>query len=921
MLALAVPVLTVLVHRWFGFRDDDPAFGLFLVPAIVSAYVGGLGPGLLATIVIAIVTNSVFLSPLANLATAIVLLSGEWLIVLVEGVLVSVLLEALHRARQRAEASRELLDVTLTSIGDAVISTDIDGRVRFLNAEAARLTGWSLAEALGQPLALVFRIINAQSRMPAGDPATKVLQSGAVVGLANHTLLLGRDGRETPIDDSGAPIRHPNGALAGVVLVFRDIAEREQADAALRASEARYRQIVETTQEGIWQLDATNTITFVNAKIAAILGYTVDEMIGMPVFAFIAPENQAQAQVNIERRRQGIAEQHDFKLLRNDGTAVWALINATPIVDPTGNYAGTFAMVTDITERKHAEAMLRQSEARFAAAFHASSAAMLLTRAEDGRFIDVNASYERLFGYRRDELIGQTGDALRIYIYPEQRAEIVRSFREQGSLHDMELILRARSGELRTVLSSLESLDLAGETCLLGTMVDITERKRAEQAQARSAARLHVLADASRIFAEASADYQSLLGQVARTIAVSLGDFCTIRLLSDDRQWLSTAALYNAGAEALAPVQLALAQAPTPMGALQPLWDVLQSDRALILPALDPAQIQATLRLEDRPALDQINDYIRVAAPLRIGGQPAGLLAVARKRSDRPAFDEDDLRLVQDLADRAALTIAKARLLQQLQQELAERQKAEAEIRQLNADLEQRVAARTAELEAANKELEAFSYSISHDLRAPLRAIDGFARILLEDYTASLPDQAQQYFQYIRENAQRMGQLVDDLLAFSRLSRLPLNKRSVDTAALVRQCLHELSDEQVGRQVEIRVGELPACVGDPALLRQVWFNLLANALKYTRKCERAEITIGSQTESGETVYFVRDNGAGFDMRYANKLFGVFQRLHRAEDYEGTGVGLAIVHRIVVRHGGRVWADAAVDQGATFFFTL
>jgi PAS domain S-box-containing protein len=228
---------------------------------------------------------------------------------------------------------------------------------------------------------------------------------------------------------------------------------------------------------------------------------------------------------------------------------------------------------------------------------------------------------------------------------------------------------------------------------------------------------------------------------------------------------------------------------------------------------------------------------------------------------------------------------------------------------------------RTAQLEAANKELEAFSYSVSHDLRSPLRAIDGFSRILLEEYAPQLPAEASRYLDLVRSNTQKMGELVDDLLAFSRLGRQPLKKQSLSPEGIVRESLEDLSPEQAGRQVEIVLGALPDCEADPALLKQVFVNLISNALKFTRQRDVAHIEIGSEEKDGRPAYYVRDNGVGFDMQYVGKLFGVFQRLHRAEDYEGTGVGLAIVQRIVSRHGGRAWAEAELDKGATFYFTL
>jgi PAS domain S-box-containing protein len=253
--------------------------------------------------------------------------------------------------------------------------------------------------------------------------------------------------------------------------------------------------------------------------------------------------------------------------------------------------------------------------------------------------------------------------------------------------------------------------------------------------------------------------------------------------------------------------------------------------------------------------------------------------------------------------------------------DITERRKAEEDIRRFNEQLEKKVIDRTRDLEAANKELEDFTYTVSHDLRTPLRAIDGFSRMLLRDEGNNLTENTQRKIDVIRDNVQRMGRLIDDLLALSRLGRTTMSLSSVDMEKLVNETWNDLCAIDDGHRKELQMWPLPGFFGDRALVRQVLANLLSNAVKYSRPKGRAIIEIGGKDSGDEILYYVKDKGVGFDMRYYDKLFGAFQRLHSDEEFEGTGVGLAIVRRIVHRHGGTVWAEGKVDEGAVFYFTL
>ncbi|MBD2179128.1 GAF domain-containing protein [Pseudanabaena sp. FACHB-1998] len=311
--------------------------------------------------------------------------------------------------------------------------------------------------------------------------------------------------------------------------------------------------------------------------------------------------------------------------------------------------------------------------------------------------------------------------------------------------------------------------------------------------------------------------------------------------------------------------------------------------------------------------LKQFDVKANIIVPILQADQLWGLLVV--HQCDRPRqWLPFEIEFLLQLANQLSIAIFQSELVVNLRQN-------EQSLQHLNEQLENRVSQRTAELESANKDLESFAYSVSHDLRAPLRAIDGFSRILQEDYGDRLDSEGNRFIKVVRDNAQRMGELIDDLLNLSRLNRKEISRQSISINSMVQRILKDFDAEINNRQVEVSVDDLPDCQADSSLLTQVWINLISNAVKYTSKIANAQIKIGVQSHNQEIIYFIRDNGAGFDMQYADKLFGVFQRMHLEQEFEGTGIGLAIAQRIVQRHGGRIWAEAAVNQGATFYFTI
>lgn len=294
-------------------------------------------------------------------------------------------------------------------------------------------------------------------------------------------------------------------------------------------------------------------------------------------------------------------------------------------------------------------------------------------------------------------------------------------------------------------------------------------------------------------------------------------------------------------------------------------------------------------------------------APLLIGGKAVGVMGIANKPG---GFTERDARIATAFGDIAALSLGNNWTLDEFA-------KSETKVKKLNEELGRHAA----EVEEVNRELEAFAYSVSHDLRTPLRAIDGFSRMLLEDYENKLDDEGKRLLNVVRDNTNRMSRLIDDILHFSRVGRTGMSLSEIDMEGVARAVIDELEPLVAGRKPHINLGKLPNVQGDRAMMHQVFENLLTNAIKFTGKNDAAHIEIGGKVEAGKAVYYVKDDGAGFDMQYVDRLFGVFQRLHSAEEFEGTGIGLAIAKRIILRHGGTIRAEGEVGKGATFYFSI
>jgi PAS domain S-box-containing protein len=669
---------------------------------------------------------------------------------------------------------------------------------------------------------------------------------------------------------------------------IRYAVERHRGRQALSESEARYHSTLDNMMEGCQIIDFDWRYIYVNEMAVRHGRQSKENLLGRTMMeAYPGIENTEM--FDFLRR---CMEEREPQLMENeftypDGAHGWFELSIQPVPE------GVFILSMDITTRKLADAALRESEEKLRLFIEHAPAALAMFDCEM-RYLAISRRWVAKHQLREKDLIGRS----HYEIFPDipERWKAAHRLGMQGEVvRDDEDEFILADGTLQWQKWEVRPWYTAGEE--IGGIVifseDITDQKRAEKALRRYAGRLEAINHLNRVISsslDANQVYKTLVEEMQRLVGF---DRSAIVLLDDAHQHWQ---IVNQWARGKMIIQAEV-------------WYPVENSAVSWIVAHRQAWLEREIGEEfewfETRLLRQEGLRSRLLLPLILQDEVIGVLTLASREPGK--YSEDDRAVLQPLADQMTIVIHNADLYAQIQRYAGE--------------LEQRVAERTAQLEAVNHELEAFTYSASHDLRAPLRHIAGYVEMLVESVGNALDDEQRRYLSVISDSAARMGNLIDDLLEFSRMSRTEVNITQVDFDVLVREIVQELSADVQEREVSWQINPLPAVFGDRALLRQVWLNLISNALKYTRPQARAEITIAWTMLDNENVFSIRDNGVGFNMKYVDRLFGVFQRLHRADQFEGTGIGLAIVERIIKRHGGRVWAEGSVDGGATFLFSL
>ncbi len=751
--------------------------------------------------------------------------------------------------------------------------------------------------------------------------------------------------------------------------------ESRRIQAELRHSQDQYEHLVSSIDGIVWEADATTfRFTFVSAQAERLLGYPPSRWIDEADFwqQHIHPDDREWA-VEYCRRATFDRQNHDFeyRMIADDGRVVW-LRDLVTVIAPEDGTPVLRGIMVDITERKRHEDEILGAEERYRTLVENVNDIVFATDRE-GTIIYISPQITRMSSFSVEELTGQNFFR---FIHPDDIAQV------QGSLGGViggrpdrrEFRVVDKDGSVGWLSASsrprFEDGELAG---LTGILTDVTDRRRAEEALGKSEQRFRNFVEnlndvvyaldlsgrftycspaielvssytAEEVIGHSFADFihpedlPGLAGVFARNLA---GESAQVEYRVHDKdgavRWVQASVGPMYENDEVVGVTGVFSEITARKRTLEALYESEARYRELVEMSPDSIVVHrdgkivfvndAALKLTGarnpsellgRSVLELVHPDSRPLAIERIRGMTQEGRAAARVEEKFLRLDGTTI----DVEVMASPVVFHGRQsIQVIIHDATERKRTQEEIKKLNEVLELRVRDRTAELIAANRELEAFSYSVSHDLRAPLRVIEGFARMFLEEYAQTLDEQGRSYLEKIHSTSARMDRLIHDLLAFSRMSRASMTMGTVDLSLIARAIVEELEDERPRREAVFVIADNLKVNGDATLLRIVVDNLIGNAWKYTSRRPSARIEFGVEEQDGEKVYFVRDDGVGFDMRFVGKLFRPFQRLHAVGDFEGTGIGLATVQRIVERHGGRIWAESEIDKTTVFRFTL